>query len=108
MEKGNKSYCINCYWFVPTEPTKLQGKCARHCAIVTEDFGCDYHLNKNHMTWIKASGHYLTPGGDPLWECPICHDTHVYGIETPYGYSQYCEHCGNRMYYPWEKDDEGR
>lgn len=112
-----RKYCCDCYWFIPTEPNKLQGKCVRHWAIVSgdlhwvivsEDFHCDYHLNKNHMTWIKSSGSYFTPGGDPVWECPVCHDKHVYGIETPYGYSQCCEHCGNRMYYPWEKEDEGR
>lgn len=84
-----RKYCCDCYWFIPTEPNKLQGKCVRHwaiasedlhCVIVSEDFHCDYHLNKNHMTWIKSSGSYFTPGGDPVWECPVCHDKHVYGL----------------------------
>lgn len=32
--------------------------------------------------WVKASGSWCTPGGDPVWECSECgKGRHVYGIE---------------------------
>lgn len=102
MENGNNKYCIDCYWFLHTKPLQCQGDCIKNKSTVSEDFHCGYHLDKNHMIWMKASGNYFTLGGDPLWECPICHDKHVYGIEMR-EYSKYCSKCGNRMYYPWEK-----
>ena len=54
--------------------------------------------------WVKVSG-YVTPGGDPVWECSECgKGRHVYGIEA----SSYqrdvsnqqwvaCPNCGARM-----------
>lgn len=33
-------------------------------------------------TWVKANGAYMTPGGDPVWQCSRCgKGTHVYGVE---------------------------
>lgn len=33
-------------------------------------------------TWVKAIGSYMTPGGDPVWQCSRCgKGTHVYGVE---------------------------
>ena len=54
--------------------------------------------------WIKVYGH-ITPGGDPVYQCPHCKATHIYGIEHPYKQEK-CENCGQRNYYPWEKQDE--
>lgn len=32
--------------------------------------------------WVKAKGSWVTPGGDPVWECSECgKGMHVYGIE---------------------------
>lgn len=32
--------------------------------------------------WVKARGSWVTPGGDPVWECSECgKGVHVYGIE---------------------------
>ena len=32
--------------------------------------------------WIKASGSWFTPGGDPVWQCSVCgKGRHVYGVE---------------------------
>ena len=56
--------------------------------------------------WRKSNKGYFTPGGDSVWECPNCGAEHVYGIETQEGYSKYCERCGIRLYYPWEKEDD--
>ena len=32
--------------------------------------------------WVKARGSWITPGGDPVWECSECgKGRHVYGVE---------------------------
>lgn len=55
--------------------------------------------------WVKATGSYYTPGGDPVWECSECgKGRHVYGIEhSTYGAGvsdgQWvaCPNCGALM-----------
>ena len=66
---------------------------------------------RKHGKWIKASGSWCTPGGDPVWECSECgKGRHVYGIEwRSYGNDvadgQWvsCPNCGADMR---EVDDE--
>lgn len=48
----------------------------------------------------------LTPGGDPVWECPVCGDKHLYGVETPENHKNVCSSCGANVFYPWEKPEE--
>ena len=58
-----------------------------------------------HGRWIKAKGSWVTPGGDPVWECSECgKGRHVYGIEHgTYGSDvaahQWvaCPNCGAKM-----------
>ena len=48
-----------------------------------------------NLKWKHANdSDWFTPGGDPLWCCPVCGEgKHVYGIETPV--KQYvCKDCG--------------
>ena len=55
--------------------------------------------------WVKARGSWITPGGDPVWECSECgKGRHVYGVEhCSYGAcvsdGQWvsCPNCGARM-----------
>lgn len=53
--------------------------------------------------WIKAEGPFVTPGGDPVWECSECgKGRHVYGVEnSSYGITDgqwvSCPNCGARM-----------
>ena len=37
--------------------------------------------------WVEAHGSYITPGGDPVWQCSECDKgLHVYGVEhSSYG-----------------------
>ncbi len=59
--------------------------------------------------WVKArEDGFVTPGGDPVWECGACGgDGHVYGVETRYNKHQRCRNCGSINLYPWEvKQDE--
>ena len=57
-----------------------------------------------HGHWVKVGG-YITPGGDPLWECSECgKGLHLYGVEHgSYGSdvadSQWvaCPNCGAVM-----------
>ena len=54
--------------------------------------------------WIKVPG-YVTPGGDPVWECSECgKGRHVYGVEASSYQSDVsnqqwvaCPNCGARM-----------
>ena len=60
------------------------------------------------MNWIHAKGNYFTPGGDPLWQCPVCGSgLHVYGVEEeglPGAKKDRCPDCGQELKYPWEDD----
>lgn len=55
--------------------------------------------------WVKASGSWFTPGGDPVWECFKCgKGKHVYGIEhgtygsdVSDGQWVSCPNCGAKM-----------
>lgn len=52
--------------------------------------------------WKKVF-YTITPGGDPLWECPLCHNgRHVYGTEDSEKYTHICRDCGAELIYPWE------
>lgn len=56
--------------------------------------------------WIKDSGHWFTPGGDPVWVCNNCGcGRHVYGIENNHPLHT-CPQCGCEMQYPWENENE--
>ena len=58
----------------------------------------------DNNAWIKDHG-WITAGGDPVYKCPHCGATHVYGIEHQ-NKQEICENCGQRNYYPWEiKED---
>ena len=50
--------------------------------------------------WIEQRG-WVTAGGDPVWACPKCGATHVYGVEHQHRQT-ICENCGQRNVYPWE------
>ena len=58
-----------------------------------------------HGRWVKARGSWVTPGGDPVWECSECSKgRHVYGIEhgsygadVADGQWVSCPNCGARM-----------
>lgn len=54
-------------------------------------------------TWQNNHPEALTPGGDPLWECPNCGYEHVMGIESPERYHR-CPQCNVRIKYPDEKE----
>ena len=55
--------------------------------------------------WIKARGSWVTPGGDPVWECSECgKGMHVYGVEhgsygadVADGQWVACPNCGAEM-----------
>ena len=55
--------------------------------------------------WVKARGGWITPGGDPVWECSECgKGMHVFGVEhDSYGSAvadgQWvaCPNCGANM-----------
>ena len=59
-------------------------------------------------TWKKVEGHYFTPGGDPLWECPECGYKHLYGVENADEYKHECPNCTIKLRYPWEKEEDTR
>lgn len=52
----------------------------------------------NKKLWIKDITHlWITPGGDPVWVCPVCGGgQHVYGIENPHRQSK-CKDCGAKI-----------
>ena len=58
-----------------------------------------------HSRWVKANGSWVTPGGDPVWECFKCgKGKHVYGIEhgtygsdVSDGQWVSCPNCGAKM-----------
>lgn len=50
--------------------------------------------------WEKLKG-LFTPGGDPLYRCPICkseESEHFHGVER-YSNRHYCPTCGARLEY---------
>ena len=53
--------------------------------------------------WVEAEGSFVTPGGDPVWECSECDKgRHVYGVEnSSYGITDgqwvTCPNCGAKM-----------
>ena len=55
------------------------------------------------LIWEKKKG-YMTPGGDPLWECPNCTFTHCYGVEAVSGPYHICPRCHKVIGYPWDKE----
>lgn len=60
--------------------------------------------------WIKVSG-FVTPGGDPVWQCSVCgKGRHVYGIEASTYNSDVSDHqwvacpnCGSLMEEQWDE-----
>ena len=52
-------------------------------------------------TWVCVHG-VFTPGGDPLYVCPLCGGgQHVNGVEHPEHLDR-CPACGARLAYPGE------
>ena len=71
----------------------------RHLGRVKKGGQC---MNESRV-WVATNG-VLTPGGDPLWHCPSCGEgKHLYGIESPEGYSTKCSNCGIPLIYPHQK-----
>lgn len=70
----------------------------------TADSIAEEICHKTKSKWVKVHG-YVTPGGDPVWQCPKCgKGIHVYGIEHgTYGADiaehQWvsCPNCGTEM-----------
>jgi len=54
--------------------------------------------------WEEVKEHILTPGGDPMYMCPVCRDKrswHVSGIEMPRHLDE-CPVCKTKLKYPYE------
>lgn len=50
--------------------------------------------------WEKLNG-FLTPGGDPLYQCPYCHSEksrHLNGVESRKDWA-FCPACGAELIY---------
>lgn len=45
----------------------------------------------------------VTPGGDPVYECPICGYRHIYGVEHTTMLEE-CPQCKTKLKYPWQKE----
>lgn len=109
LVKATFEIAINAINKVPkTEVVKKdafdQIKWERDTAIATlKEHGIGFA--ERPMLWQKRLG-YITPGGDPVWECPVCGYTHVYGIEHQYNYARVCRGCGAELKYPHEKEME--
>lgn len=57
------------------------------------------------FVWEQVKGNILTPGGDPLYICPVCRDKksqHINGIETP-NHLKKCPVCKTKLKYPYER-----
>lgn len=51
--------------------------------------------------WEEVKG-VITPGGTPLYRCPICGcGEHLHGVEFPDKY-HYCPECNEKLVYPFE------
>lgn len=56
--------------------------------------------------WVKDTGNYITPGGDPIFVCGCCGgSSHLYGVEFRRR-KMICDECGSINSYPWEKTYE--
>ena len=56
----------------------------------------------NDEKWEKVSENYVTPGGDPIYRCPKCHDPkswHVFGIEHTQNHMDECPACKTKLTY---------
>ena len=51
------------------------------------------------LKWKKdTSQHWITPGGDPVYICPVCgRDRHVYGIENINEPKKFCSVCKTKI-----------
>ena len=56
--------------------------------------------------WKEVHERLVTPGGDPVWECPACSNRHCYGVEAIDGPYAECPRCHIKLIYPWEKKKE--
>lgn len=57
------------------------------------------------LFWEQVKGNVLTPGGDPMYICPVCKDKqsrHVNGIEI-LNHLDECPVCKAKLKYPYEK-----
>lgn len=52
--------------------------------------------------WEEVHENLFTPGGDPVWQCPICKGgRHVYGVENADEVHDECPDCHTKLIYPW-------
>lgn len=52
--------------------------------------------------WEEVHENLFTPGGDPVWQCPICKGgRHVYGVENADEIHDECPDCHTKLIYPW-------
>ena len=52
--------------------------------------------------WEEVHENLFTPGGDPIWQCPVCKGgRHVYGIENADEIYDECPDCHTKLIYPW-------
>ena len=57
------------------------------------------------LYWEEVKEHILTPGGDPMYICPVCKDKksmHVNGIENPCHLDE-CPVCKTKLRYSYER-----
>jgi rubrerythrin len=54
---------------------------------------------KSKLLWKEDdSKSWFTPGGDPVWVCPVCgKGKHVYGIENINEPKTRCPDCGAKI-----------
>ncbi len=60
------------------------------------------------LCWEEVKERILTPGGDPMYMCPVCRDKkswHVNGIEMPRHLDK-CPVCKTKLKYPYERNSE--
>lgn len=64
-------------------------------------------MNNDINHWKELKG-VITPGGDPAYICPVCHNKksiHLYGVENTENYTHKCCVCHRKLLYPWENED---
>lgn len=56
-------------------------------------------MENQKLLWIQDKSHnWITPGGDPVWVCPVCGGgRHVYGIENADESRVVCPDCRNKI-----------